>query len=267
MGRIGLSLIPGLWIAVVVFLALFAGTLHLPDPLQLDLGGRLQPPEARHWLGTDELGRDLLSRIAHAARFTLIVTAGATVISLTLGLVLGLSAAWFGGWLDRGVGTVINLLWSVPFTVLVILFVAVTGASTLSLILVIGGVNWVGSARVFRAETLRLRRSDFIRASRAAGFPPARILLTQVFPNLRAATVTLVGFAAVETLTLEAGLAFLGLSLRPPLPTWGGMVADGLAQLSTAWWIPAVPAAAITLTLASIRALTSIPAATRNGAA
>jgi ABC-type dipeptide/oligopeptide/nickel transport system permease subunit len=208
-------------------------------------------------LGTDQLGRDLLIRVLFAARFTLLITVGATGLALALGFVLGSIAAWFGRYVDTAIMSVINVFWSIPFAVFVVLLVAVVGASVPTLILAIGGVNWVTSARVFRAEMLRLRRSDFLRAARANGFAPSAILLKHALPCLRATALGIAGYAAAETVTLESGLAFLGLSIPPPMPTWGGMMAEGLPHLSSGWWAIIVPAVAVTLTLASFRSLAS----------
>lgn len=250
--RVSLLLAIG-WLSLLAGLA--TGADWLGDPLRMDLAARVQAPDASHWLGTDELGRDLIARVLHAARFSLMVTAGATALALTLGFVLGTAAAWFGRYIDAAVMALVNLFWSVPFAVFAVLLVAIIGANTTTLIVAIGGVNWVSSARVFRSEMLRLRRIEFVVAARAAGFGPWQILFMHAMPNLRAATIGLLGYGAAETLALESGLAFLGLSLPPPLPTWGGMMADGLAHFSVGWWIVAVPATTITITLASLRAL------------
>ena len=252
--RISLLLAFG-WLSLLGCLA--AGADLLGDPLRMDLAARVQAPGA-DWLGTDELGRDLVARLFHAARFTLVVTAGATAFALTFGFALGAAAAWFGRFTDAAVMALVNLFWSVPFAVFAVLLVAIIGANTTTLIVAIGGVTWVSSARVFRSEMLRLRRSEFVVAARAAGFSPWQILFTHALPNLRAAAVGLLGYGAAETLALESGLAFLGLSLPPPLPTWGGMMADGLAHFSVGWWTAAVPAAMVTITLASLRALADV---------
>jgi peptide/nickel transport system permease protein len=131
----------------------------------------------------------------------------------------------------------------------------VTGVSPLSLILTIGLINWVTAARVVRAETARLRELDFVRTARAFGFSRASVLIREIFPNLRSTLMALAAFSAVEVLTLETGLAFLGLSLPDPAPTWGGLLAEGLNYLAAAWWIAISTAGLITLTLASLQAL------------
>jgi len=244
------------WLVALVLCASFAAFLGA-DPLQIDLSIRLMPPSLSHWLGTDELGRDLLSRLLHAASFTLWVTVAATLLSLTLGFLLGTVAAWFGHIVDSVIMAVVNVFWSIPFAIFAVLLIAVVGVSAGTLILAIGGVNWVTSARVFRTEMIRLRQSEFLRAARALGFPAWYILVRHALPNLRTTVINIAGYSAAETMTLESGLAFLGLSLPPPLPTWGGIMADGLSYLSTGWWISVLPAVAITITLGSLRVITN----------
>jgi peptide/nickel transport system permease protein len=250
------------WLAagwlLLLLMATFAPTLLASnDPLALDLTNRLEPPGTLHWAGTDALGRDMLARVTAGARFTVFVTIGATLLAVSLGLLLGAIAGWYGGWVGQIVQFVINLFWSIPFVALVILVLAVVGVSLGSLILAIGGINWVVSARVFRAEIERLRRSEFVRGTRALGFSSQQLLKLHITPHLWPLVGRLAVFGAIETLTLETGLAFLGLSLPPPLPTWGGLLAEGLEQMSSAWWVPVIPGVTVLLTLVSLRALSS----------
>jgi peptide/nickel transport system permease protein len=244
-----------LWIALLAIAAFTSDALPLPDPLDLDLAVALTPPSPDHWLGTDELGRDLLSRTLAAAQSTLIVTAAATALNLGIGTLLGIAAGFFGGWIDAVVLFIVDLFWSVPFVVFAVLIVSVTGASTGSLIVTIGLINWVTAARVVRAEASRLRDLDFVRTARAFGFSTGDVLLREIGPNLIPTVAALTAFTAIEVLTLETGLAFLGLSLPAPSPTWGGLLAEGLDYLTSAWWIVAFTAALITLTLAALQIL------------
>lgn len=243
------------WLVLVVASSVLVGWVATADPSRIELTSQLTPPSLGHWFGTDQLGRDLFVRVLYAARLTLVITIGATVLSLVLGFILGSAAALFGRYVNAGVMLMVNVFWSIPFAVFVVLLVAVVDASVSTLIVAIGGVNWVTSARVFRAEITRLRRSDFLRAARAAGFPPWAILFKHALPCFRDTALGVSGYAAAETIALESGLAFLGLSIPPPTPTWGGMMAEGLPHLSTGWWVCVLPAAAITLTLGSFRSL------------
>lgn len=241
------------WLIVIVVLAGTIRLLPLPDPLAVDLTSIAAPPSLTHLAGTDELGRDVLSRVLHAAGATLEVVAGATVLSLGIALVLGTAAGFVGGWPDIVVRLGIDLLWSVPFVVFVVLIVGLLGVSKITLILTIGVLNWVGPARVLRAEVAHLRNADFVVAARARGYPPHLILSEEILPNLRRTILTLAAYTSIEVLTLETGLAFVGLSLPAPTPTWGGMLADGLSYFSSAWWIVISTSAIVTLTLASLQ--------------
>jgi peptide/nickel transport system permease protein len=243
----------GLWLLALVLLASSIDWLPLPDPITPDLTSALSAPTPRHMAGTDELGRDVLSRILHAARATLVVVVGATSMSLLIALVLGGVAGYVGGFFDAVVRLAIDVLWSVPFVIFVVLIISIAGVSTLSLIVTIGLLNWVGAARIVRGETARLRDSEFIFAARAHGYSQTTILARELLPNLKRTVLTLAAYSAIEVLTLETGLAFLGLSLPAPKPTWGGMLADGLSYFSTAWWIVAAACVVITTTLASLQ--------------
>jgi peptide/nickel transport system permease protein len=243
------------WLAALAIAAFAADAVPLPDPLDIDLAQALLPPAAGHWMGTDELGRDLLARTLAAAQSTLIVTAAATGLNLLLGTLLGIASGFFGGWIDEMVLFIIDLFWSVPFIVFAVLIVSVTGASAASLIVTIGLINWVTAARVVRAETARLRDLEFVRTARAFGFSTPSVLIRDICPNLLPTVAALAAFTAIEVLTLETGLAFLGLSLPAPSPTWGGLLAEGLDYLTTAWWIVTFTALLITATLAALQVL------------
>lgn len=241
------------WLGLVVSLAGTAGWLPLPNPIELDLSAVAAPPSLAHLAGTDELGRDVLSRLLHAGGSTLTIVAGATGLSLAIALVLGTMSGFVGGWVDAAVRILVDVLWSVPFVIFVVLIVGVAGVSKTSLILTIGALNWVGPARVIRGEAARLRDMDFIVAARAHGYSQAAIVMWDLLPNLKRSILTLAAYGAIEVLTLETGLAFVGLSLPAPAPTWGGMLADGLGYFSTARWIVIAASAVITATLGSLQ--------------
>jgi peptide/nickel transport system permease protein len=246
------SRLAALWLVVLCLAAIFAGAL---DPIGFDLASRLEGPSSVHWLGSDEVGRDLLARLAHGARYALLISGGATMFTVILGGILGIMSAWRRGWLERSVSLGIDFFWAVPVVVVVTLLIAALGVSAATLILAIGGINWVTSARIFRSETEVLRNADSLRTARAFGFRPWRLFTVHIVPQLRAVIFTVLGLCAVETLTLETGLAFLGLRLPPPIPTWGGMLADGTPYLASAKWLVAAPAIVIVLTLGSLRVL------------
>ena len=242
-----------LWLITLIILAALADAVPLPAPLNVDLSAMLKSPTISHPAGTDELGRDVLSRILHSARSTLVITAGASFFSILLGVSLGSLAGYLGGWTERAVGILIDLFWSVPFVIFVVLIVSIVGVTSWTLILTIGGINWVGAARVARAETARLREADFLLAAKAHGLWGPHLIVMEVLPNLCRTILTISAYAAMEVMTLETGLAFLGLSLPAPTPTWGGMLADGLSYFSSAWWIVITTAATVTATLGSLQ--------------
>ena len=242
-----------IWLAAIVILATCIRWLPLPDPLAVDLSVTAAHPNLMHLAGTDELGRDVLSLLLPASAATLEIVAGATVLSLLIALLLGTTAGFIGGWVDVAVRISVDLLWSVPFVVFVVLIVGVLGVSKITLVVTIGVLNWVGPARVLRGEVSRLRHADFVVAARSRGYSWHTILFQEVLPNLRGTILTLAAYGAIEVLTLETGLAFVGLSLPAPAPTWGGMLADGLGYFSTAWWIVIGTSGMITATLASLQ--------------
>jgi peptide/nickel transport system permease protein len=241
------------WLVMLVLMASSAKLLPLPKPVDLDLGAMLQGPSSAHLAGTDELGRDVLSRVVYAAQSTLLIAAGATALALFLGVVLGGAAGYLGGAIDRAVILITDLFWSIPFVIFVVLIISVIGVSKTSLILTIGGINWVSPARIVRAETRRLAGADFVIAARAHGYSELSVFGGEILPNLWKTVFTLTAYGAIEVITLETGLAFLGLSMPAPNPTWGGMLADGLGYFSSAWWIVMVTAAAVTATLGSLQ--------------
>lgn len=249
--------IPFAWLTLLCAGAVVA-PLVFPDPLAVDLSHVSSSFQLEHLLGTDELGRDVLSRLLHAARATLFVTVGATLLDMLIATAVGLIAGYHGGWLDRALVVVIDLFWTVPFVVFVVLVVSLTGVSTLSLILSIAAINWVSAARVVRAEAVRLRDQPFVRAAQAFGFSPYWVIAQHILPALGRTVAALTAYTAIEVLTLETGLAFIGLSLPAPTPTWGGMLSDGLNYLDSAWWLVFVPAGAITFTLISLQSLARI---------
>jgi peptide/nickel transport system permease protein len=249
------SVCGALWIVSIVALATLAALLPLQNPLAIDLSRMLMPPSAHAWAGTDQLGRDVLSRLIFASRESLVVIAGAASLSILLGVMLGGTAGYLGGIADRMLGILIDVSWSVPFVVFIVLIVSIVGVSPLTLILSIGLLNWVSSARVFRALTASIRKQDFVRTARAYGYGRWQIAAYTVLPNLRSPLLALSAYAAVEVLTLETGLAFIGLGLPAPAPTWGSMLADGSSYFSAAWWLVAAAAIVVTATLASFQAL------------
>ena len=204
-------------------------------------------PSAQHWLGTDRLGRDILSRILHGARISLSIGFIATAISVSLGTMLGAIAGYLGGRIDAAVMRFTDMVLAFPRLILLILVVALFEPSVLVIILVLGLTQWPGTTRIVRGEALSLREREFIQAARALGFGRTRIILRHLIPNLLAPVIVTATLGIGNTIVLEAGLSFLGLGPPPPMPTWGGMVAAGGETLIEAWWVATFPGLTIVL--------------------
>lgn len=228
------------------------------DPAAQATGQRLRPPLWRdpagrlHWLGTDHLGRDMLSRVVHGARVSLGIGVAAVALAGSLGIALGLCAGYFGGWVDDVTMRAAEVLLALPFILLAIALVAVLGPSVGTIIGVLGATGWVSTARVVRAQALSLRERDFVAAARVLGAGHGRILVRHLLPNALAPAVVIAALEVGRMILFESALSFLGLGVPPPTPTWGGMLADGRVYLSSAWWLATFPGLAILLTVLGV---------------
>ncbi len=246
------------FLIVLIFLALTAPLLPLADPLDQDLLGRLLPPPwagAGSWshpLGTDQLGRDILSRVVWGARVSLIVGVSAVLISGVIGLAAGVSAGYFGGWVDNIVMRIADGQLAIPFILLVIAVIAVVGPGIERVVPVLGITGWVVYARVTRADVLSLRERDFVLAARALGAGPIHILLRHIRPNIFGALAVIASVEVANVILLESSLGFLGLGVQPPTPSWGNMLGEGRDYLTTAWWLATLPGLALAMTAVSI---------------
>jgi peptide/nickel transport system permease protein len=251
----------GFWLLVALFAAaLLAPFLSPSDPVALSadvVAVQLRAPSAAHWLGTDQLGRDVLSRLLWGARISLSVGLLATAIAVGLGTLIGAVAGYAGGRVDALLMRLTDLALAFPRLVLLILVVALFGPSITVLVLVLGLTQWPATARIVRGDVLSLRERDFIRAARALGFGNARIVLRHVVPNVLAPVIVAATLGVGSTITLEAGLSFLGLGPPAPTPSWGGMVADGASRLAGlgTWWLATFPGLAIVLVVLAFNVL------------
>lgn len=240
----------GLGIIVVLYLvALMAPLLAPHDPLaQHDIARTsFQSPRAGNWLGTDRFGRDVLSRIIYGSRISLSIGFIATVISITIGTLLGALAGYFGGRVDTLIMRFTDTVLAFPRLVLLIMIVALFGPSITVIILVLGLTQWPGTTRIVRGDVLSLREREFIQAAQALGMGRARIIGRHLIPNVMAPVIVAATLGIGNTIVMEAGLAFLGLGVQPPTPTWGSMVADGRESLISAWWVATFPGLVIVL--------------------
>jgi peptide/nickel transport system permease protein len=205
----------------------------------------LQPPGAEHWFGTDNTGRDVFSRVVHGTRYALYIGLLGVLAPLVIGLALGLSAGYFGGWADIVVMRLADLTVPFPFFVLVLAIVAVLGSGIENYFIALALVGWVSYARLARAEALVLRRAEFVLAARTMGFSHPYILARHVLPNALSPVVVYMMTDVTLVILFGAALGFLGMGVSPPTPEWGVMISEGQDYISSAWWISFFPGLAM----------------------
>jgi len=237
----GDGLLGGLLLLVVIIPALLAPWLPLPDPLTNNLAAAFSPPGGDHLLGTDQLGRDLLSRILSGTRLSLMVVLLAAVIAAVIGSALGMIAGYVGGWLDAIIMRLMDIQLAVPFILLILLVMALFGASLTNIILIMGVTSWAIYARVARAKTLEIRELEFVESVKAMGFSTPRILLRHVLPNLMTPLVVLLTLDIPRLIVLEASIGFLGMGIQPPTPTLGNLIGEGRSYMLFAQWLVLYP--------------------------
>ncbi len=239
-------------IAVFVILALFGPWIAPQDPTHIDLPSRLMGPSASHWFGTDELGRDILSRIIYGARISMLVGSCVVATSLTLGLIFGSIAGYYGGFLDRFLNVIVmNAFMSFPGILLAIAFVAFLGPGLFNLILALSIGGWVGYARLVRAQVLAVKEREFVEAARALGASDVRIVVRHIVPNIIQPVIVQAAIGMAGAILAEATMSFLGLGVPPPTATWGSMLNDGRSHLFDAPHLVLFPAAAVMLAVLS----------------
>jgi peptide/nickel transport system permease protein len=240
--------VAGAAIAIAAALiAIFAPLLAPYAPDAQTLAQRLQPPSAAHWLGTDELGRDILSRLIYGARVTLGIVALVSVVTAPVGLALGCAAGYCGGWVEAALMRVTDVFLALPRLILALAFVAALGPGIENAVLAIAIVSWPPYARVARAETLALRRAEFIDAARLAGASGGRIVLRHIMPLCLPSVIVRMSLDMAGVILIAAGLGFLGLGAQPPTPEWGAMIATGRQYMLDHWWVAAMPGIAIAM--------------------
>jgi peptide/nickel transport system permease protein len=251
--------------AIVVLIAclcaIFAPFLSPYNPLEQHLAFRLKPPgwagsDGRmHVLGTDQFGRDVLSRIIFGSRVSLIVGTASVILGGILGLILGMTSGYFGKWIDDIIMRIVDIQLSFPFIILALCIIAILGASLLNLIIVLAVTGWVIYTRVVRSSVLSVKEMDFVQAAKAIGTSNFKIILKHILPNVVAPFFVIASFQVARIIIIEAGLGFLGLGVPPPVPTWGNMLSDGREYLREAWWIGTFPGLAIVLVVLGINLL------------
>ncbi len=240
------------WLGIVVFCAVFAGLLPLPSPILPNVSENLSPPGTNGILGTDGLGRDTLSRLAHGARVSLVISLSAVTIGMVVGGTLGMTVGYFRGRFERVAMSVIDVILAFPGLVLLLVLLAYVGRSLTVISLVVGFLSIPIYTRVARANTLAVAQREFVRSAGTMGARHGRILFREILPNviLPVAAFGLVAMGVI--IVLEGSLAFLGLSVEPPDPTWGGMIFDGQRYLDEAAYVAAIPSVAMFLTVLAL---------------
>ena len=234
-------------LALMVFCALFAPWLAPLDPNAQDINRRLAPPGADFWLGTDQLGRDLLSRVIYGTRPTLLIVTLVALLSAPVSLAVGICAGYFGGWVNALLMRITDVFMAFPRLVLALALVAVLGPGIENAVIAIAITAWPPYARIARTETLTTKASDYLQAARVQGLPTSRILFGHVLPVCLPSTVIRVTLDMAGIILTAAGLGFLGLGAQPPMSEWGAMIAAGRQFIFDQWWVAAVPGVAILL--------------------
>ncbi|MEL4013754.1 ABC transporter permease [Dryocola clanedunensis] len=242
----GDGIVGGALLAIVILAALISPWLPLPDPLTNSLAEMFQPPGtatagATHWLGTDQLGRDLLSRILSGTRLSLMVVLLAAAIAAVIGTLLGMVAGYVGGWVDATIMRLMDIQLAVPFILLILLVMALFGTTLENIIIIMGVTSWAIYARVARAKTLEIRELEYIEAVRGMGFSTPRILLRHVLPNLATPLIVLLTLDIPRLIVLEASIGFLGMGIQPPTPTLGNLIGEGRSYMLLAQWLVLYP--------------------------
>lgn len=245
-------------VLLVVAAALLAPFVSPQDPLEQDLHFRLKPPfwdeksDPRFKLGTDQVGRDMLSRLIYGSRISLSVGFLTMAFSALVGITLGILAGYYRGPLDSLISNCVNIMMSFPYILLAISVMAATGPGYRNLVLVLGLTGWPIYTRLVRAEVIELKSRDFVTAARALGGRNSGVILKHILPNLASSIIVLATFEMARMIIRESFLSFLGLGIPPPMASWGGMLAEGRSYMLGLWWLAAIPGSAIFFTTLGI---------------
>ncbi|MBI2497496.1 MAG: ABC transporter permease [Opitutae bacterium] len=221
----------------------------------IDLGSAFAPPNATHWLGTDQVGHDLLVRLCYGGRISLGVGLCATFVALTIGVVYGAVAGYVGGRTDAVMMRLVDIIYALPFTIFVILLMVFFGRNIVLLFVAIGAVEWLTMARIVRSQVMALKKMEFIEAARALGYGNRRIIFRHLLPNLLGPVIVYTTLTIPAVMLLEAFLSFLGLGVQPPMSSWGTLIKDGAEKMEEYWWLLIFPGTIFSLTLFSLNFL------------
>lgn len=259
--RNGKARLGGCVLVVIVLAAVAAPMLTAYSPTDQNIRQKLLPPVGQdgggweHPLGTDQLGRDLLTRVLFGARVSLAIGAVATILAALMGIVLGILSGYFAGRLDAAIMRVVDIQLAFPAILLALAVMVMLGPGIVNLVLVLGVTSWILFSRIIRADVLSMKHRDFMEAGRSIGATDGHLILKYVCPNLVGTITVLATLTLARTIISESSLSFLGLGIEPPTPSWGGMLSEGRSYLSVAWWITTFPGVALMLTVIGVSLL------------
>ncbi len=236
-------------ISVLVFLAIFGPYISPYDPFEINVNEILMPPSLKHPLGTDLLGRDVLSRMIYATRISLEVSLVAVGISVGIGVFLGSIAGYFGGIVDQIICRFIDIMLCFPTIFLILAVIAYLEPSILTIMIVIGATSWMGVARLVRAEIMSLKERDFVLIAKVYGAGTLRIIFKHLLPNALPPILVSASLGLGQAILIESALSFLGIGVQPPIPSWGNILIEGKETMEVAWWLSVFPGLAILITV------------------
>ena len=236
-------------------LAVFAPWLAPSDPLAVDLPAALLPPSSAHWLGTDQLGRDVASRLIYGTRISLLIGFLAVGVAVVVGTAVGLVAGYCGGWVDSVLMRAVDTMLAFPSIFLLLAVIAILEPSIYTIMVVIGLTSWMGVARLVRAEILSLKEREFVLAARALGASPLRLMVRHLAPNAMAPVLVAATLGVGGAILTESVLSYLGLGVQPPTPSWGNILNEGRVALGVAWWLTLSPGLCILVTVLAFNLL------------
>jgi peptide/nickel transport system permease protein len=246
-----LAVTGGIMVLVLFIIAVSASVFSPYDPNEIDRHNILNPPNIQHPLGTDELGRDIMSRMIWGSRISLAVGFVAVGIATLIGILLGSVAGYYGGWAERIIMRFIDIMLSIPTFFLILAVIAFVGPSIWNIMIIIGLTSWMGVARLVRAEFLSLKEREYVLAARALGVSDLRIILKHIMINSMAPVFVSAILGVASAILVESALSFLGLGVQPPTPSWGNILTSGKDNIEIAWWLSVFPGFAILITVLS----------------
>lgn len=249
------TVLAGTVVLLVLIAAVAPGLLTDRSPTAIDLGATLQPPSWTHWFGTDDAGRDLLTRVIYGTRQSLGIGLGATALAFTIAIVLGFTAALPGGWVDAAVTRAVEVAFAFPALLLALLVIAVRGPSLYTEIIAVGLGSAPGYARMIRGQVLAVRQAGYVEAAAALGHPRHAVISRHLFPNAMRPLVAVVTLGVGQSIVWASGLSFLGLGVPPPASEWGALLDAGRVHITTSWWLEILPGLVIVLVALSVTVL------------